>query len=373
MALSYNMLKVLAVVAAVLMGARLVSHGARRPPDWVVLLGLVWGLPMIVADIQHGNTNDFVLAGVMCHLWLFRRGRVWLSGLPLAAAICLKMTPAMFLLYWLYQRSWKVLAGAVVWLVALSVVAPAAAVGPGRYATLVSTWGRNLIGPGLLKGSWYPEHINQSLSGVVSRYFLEGRDGDVYWGPDDDPYYQTAEHGWITLVPLSPAAAKWVLRAGQLLIVALMAWVIGWRPLARDDGRRALHYGLIVLGMMLLNQRTWNHHAAVVLPAGLAVWQALAFGRIARRARVAAFVLTVAAGVFGLLARGELFEAIARAIGHDRAGAERWADLAKAAGPMFYFFALMLAASGILAVALRRADEPYALRRQRLWREDGAG
>ena len=365
-ALAYNVLKLLALAAAVLMSARLAGHDGRRIADWVALLGVLWTAMFLVGDLQHGNTNVFALAGIVLHLWLYRRGRDVLAGAPLAVAICLKMTPALFLLYWLYQRNWRMLASAVVWLAALAVMVPAATLGPGRYGTLVSTWYRNMIAPGLTKGSWYPEHINQSLSGVVSRYFLEGRDGDIYWGPDDDPRYLGRKHGWITLVAMSGATARWVLRAGQLAVVALMAWAIGWRRLPRDDGRRALHYALVLLGMMLLNQRTWNHHAAVLLPAAVAIWQGIAFGRIRRRARRWALGLTLAAGGFHWLARGELIEGIARLLGHAPDAAEHVSDVMKAFGPTFYCFVLLFAAAVVLAASLRNAPAPYAEQRQKL-------
>ena len=366
MALSYNAAKLLALAATVLMCARLAGHGTRRVDDWVVLLGLLWAFSLAIADILHGNTNVFVLAGIVFHLWLYRRGHDGLAGLPLAAAICLKMTPALFLLYWVYQRNWRLLAGTVLALVAFNVAVPAAAVGPSRGIDLTATWYRNMIRPGLVEGSWYPQHINQSLSGIVSRYFLSGQNGDIHWGPDDDPYYGTSRHGWITLVALPETAARWILRAGQAAIVALMAWGIGWRKLPRDDGRRALHYALVLLGMMLLNQRTWTHHAAVLLPAGVAVWQAVAFGRVSRRVRAWTLGCVLAAGGCVWLGRGESFQALGRLVGQTEAQSEAFADAAKAFGPTFYYFALMFAAAVILAAALRRGEDPYADRRQNL-------
>ena len=366
MALSYNIAKLLALVAGLLAAAAVAGHGKRRVVDWVVGLGLLWAILPVIGDVQHGNTNVFAMAAVAVHLWLYRKGRDWLAGLPLAAAICLKMTPALFLVYWLYQRSWKTLAGSLGWLVLLAVVIPAAAVGPSRYATLSTTWFNNMIRPGLVRGSWYPEHVNQSLSGVVSRYFQDGQNGDIYWGPDDDPHYLSPRHGWITVAALPTPAAKGLLRAGQLAIAALLAWAIGWRKLRRDDGRRALHYALVLLAMMLLNQRTWQHHAAVLLPAGVAIWQGIAFGRVSRRARAWALGLVAASGAFIWVVRGGLFTGLARLMGRTEPVAETWSDVAKAYGPIFCYFALLFAAAVILSVSLRRAKDPYALQRQKL-------
>lgn len=373
-ALTFSLLKLAAVAATIAMAASLAGHAGRRVHDWVVALGLAWAVPFVLGDIQHGNTNVFVLAAVTGHLWLYRRGRDLSAGALLALGICLKMTPAIFLLYWLYQRNWKLLAGALIAGLVFAGLAPAVAFGPQRYAVLAETWMRNLILPGLVGGRWYPVHVNQSLSGIVSRYFLAGANGDAFWNPDDFPYYDDApRHGWITLVALSPAAAKMILRLGQAALVGLVAWAIGWRRLPRDDGRRALHYALVLLAMLLLNQRTWDHHAAVLLPAAVAIWQGIAFGRMSRRARAWALGLVLAAALPGFLLSTEVFRVAAWLAGLGHAAGDHWADLAKAYGTTFYYFVPMLAAGVVLAAALRKSDEPYAARRQRLSESRGGG
>jgi len=366
-ALSVNVLKLLVLAATGLMAASLAGHGRRRICDWVLGLGVLWALFFLIGDIQHGNTNVFVLGLVTCHLWLYRRGRDGWAGLPLACAICLKMTPALFVLYWLYQRNWKLLSGTLVWLVMLAVAVPAAAIGPQRYWALTQTWLDNLIIPGLLKGAWYPIHINQSLSGVLSRYFLDGKWGDILWNPDDAPWGRGDEHSWITLIVLPHVAVKMILRAGQIVIVALAMWAIGLRKLPRDDGRRALHYGLVVLGMMLLNQRTWDHHATVVLLATVAIWQAIAFGRMAFRPRAWSLALTILAGLCVFLTRGDLLKTIGKAIYGHKDKAELFADRVEAAGPAFWAFAMLFVSGVILSLALKKSAAPYADTRQKLF------
>jgi len=368
MALSFNVLKLLVLGATILMAARIAGDGGRRIADWVVMLALLWSLLLIVGDIQHGNTNVFVLGAIVLHLWLYRRGRDLAAGASLALAICLKMTPALFVLYWLYQRNWRLLAGTVAALLLFGVVVPAAALGPAHYATLTGTWLEYLIIPGLVKGAWYPIHINQSLPGVVSRYVLGGANGDIFWNPDDYPVYAQNPHEgyWIHLVVLSESAAKTLVRVGQVVVVGLMAWAIGWRKLARTDGRRGLHYGLVALGMLLLNQRTWDHHAGVTLVATVAIWQALGFGRISARARRGAFVLMIAGGLALWFSRSDMVRVMARVAGQPDRAAKVTADIVTAYGPAFFCFLAMLVAGVILAVALKKPDPPYAERRQKL-------
>lgn len=365
LAAALNVLKLLALLAAGLWGVRVVNHGRLRMPDWVVLLGVMWAVPFLMGDIRHGNTNTFVLAFIVLHLWLYRRGRDVLAGGSLALAICLKMTPALFVLYWLYQRSWKVLAATLASLTLFMVVIPAAAVGPQRYTQLMQDWGTNLIQPGLVKGDWYPIHINQSLPAVVGRYLMDGASGNIMWNPDDNPYEVQKKFAWINVVSLQDKTVKAIVRLLQALLVLLMAWAIGWRRLPRDDGRRGLHYAMVVAAILLLNQRTWDHHATILLIGDLAVWYAIAFGRVNFRARLAALIMMIAAGA--TLAAGPVTAVAARLAGHAK-DAELWADVVDAYGPAFAHFLLVYVSAVVLAISLRRVEEPYAPQRQKLSR-----
>ncbi|MFP4054257.1 MAG: glycosyltransferase family 87 protein [Phycisphaerae bacterium] len=360
-ALVFSILKGLAIAAAVYWLAAAGNHKDKRMGDWVIGLALLWSLLLIVGDIQHGNTNGFVLAFLAMHLFLYRRGHDWAAGVPLALAICIKMTPALFVLYWLYQRNWRLLGGTLISGLVMAIGIPAVALGPERFVELGSTWMQNLIIPGLVEGAWYPIHINQSIPGVFSRYFLDGQNGDIFWNADDDPYY--LRHGgaaWITLVSLGEQTVRWLIKAAQLLTVGVMAWAIGWRKLPRDDGRRMMHYGLVVLGMMLLNQRTWDHHAAVLLIANVGIWYALAYGRMGRRTRQVALFVMLAAGPMVWLMGTGTFHAIAKVTGHSRDTADTWADYMKAYGPTFWHFVLLTTASVICLRSLRGKDDPYS-------------
>ena len=148
-----------------------------------------------------------------------------------------------------------------------------------------------------------------------------------------------------------------VLLVAKICILGLFAWAIAWRKLPRDDGRRGLHYGLIAVGMLVLNQRSWDHHAAVLLLAALPLWYALAYGRFGRRRRVGCLAGIIAAGALAWGMSGSLIPA-------------RLADEIDAYGPTFFHFVIVLVLCVVLLRTLAKADRlgasPYAQRRQRL-------
>jgi hypothetical protein len=349
-------LKAIVLAGALLGAAAVANHGRHRMGDWVAGLGLLTVMPLLISEFQHGNTNMFVLGAIVLHVWLYRRGRDVAAGVVLAFAVCLKLTPLLFAAYWLYQRNWRLLVGVGVGLVVFVVAVPLTALGPERFVDATGSWLPHVIFPAVVEGAPYPEHINQSLPGVFSRLLMRG---NIYYGPDDVAYLDPAAGSfrYVNVLSLSPAVGRAVLTALRLGLLAVMAWAIGWRRPARDDGRRALHYGLVLLGMMLLNQRAWDHHAAVLLPAGVAVWYALAYGRLGRGVRIGCLTGTLAATAGFWLMGKSLFDLVIR----DEEKAQRTAELVEAYGPTFACLAILFAVTVILLAALRRtarAGEP---------------
>ncbi|MBN1942192.1 MAG: DUF2029 domain-containing protein [Phycisphaerae bacterium] len=368
--LVFSLLKVAVYLAAAFAAVRVCNDGPRRMPDWVVGLGLAWWITLGISDIQHANTNGFVLGAIVLHLWLYRRGHDAWAGAALAAAVAMKLTPVLFVLYWLYQRNWRLLGGCVVAGLLTAVVLPAAIFGPGRYFTLTQTWLDNIIFSGL-GGAWYPIHVNQSLPAILGRYLLGGQPGgDLHWNPDDFPYRAVERmggHAWIAFASLSETTVRWIIKGVQALIVLLAAWSIGITKRPRDDARRGLHYAMILAAMMLLNQRTWDHHAAVLLPATLAVWYAVAFGRMGRLARGAALGMILLAGVLLWASAGDAVIAVCRLTGMAKHQAEIASDVVQAYGPKGACFLLIFLAAAVLCRAMRRSEPPCAEQRQRLF------
>jgi hypothetical protein len=364
--LVYSLLKVVVYLASALAAVRVCNDGKRRMPDWVVGLGLAWWVVLGISDIQHVNTNGFVLGAIVLHLWLYRRGYDLWAGGVLAAAVMMKLTPALFVLYWLYQRNWRLLFGCVLAGLGLGVVLPAAVLGPSHYWILTKTWLDNLIFRGL-GGAWYPIHVNQSLPAILGRYLLGGQSGgDIHWNPDDFPYHKVHEHVWIAFASWPEAVVRWIIKGAQALIVLLAAWSIGWVKRPRDDGRRGLHYAMILAAMMLLNQRTWDHHAVVLLPATLAVWYATAFGRMSRAARIAGLTMILLAGILLWSSAGDAVVTLCRLTGMTKPQAKDASDVVQAYGLKGFSFLLIFLSAAVLCFSMRRREPAYAEVRQTL-------
>src|SRR5262249_41636819 len=110
-ALCWFYLKVGMALAAVVLVFRLVETPGRPFPPWAKALTIFLSLRPVMGDLSHGNINLFILFLVVAALYAFRRGRDLSAGVLLALSIACKVTPALFVPYFVWKRAWKTVAG----------------------------------------------------------------------------------------------------------------------------------------------------------------------------------------------------------------------------------------------------------------------
>jgi hypothetical protein len=153
-----------------------------------------------------------------------------------------------------------------------------------------------------LKGEITTEHPNQAVTGAgvpagdaqpVVHRLPEDPGGDI---PTPAEYHNLLDIG-------RPAA--WVVVKALTGLFALAVVLLCRAPVrgpgdARQGWRVAAECGLICLGMLLFSERTWKHHAVVLLLPLAALAYAAAVGGLPRRVRT--FVIGALAASFVVMA-----------------------------------------------------------------------
>src|SRR5262249_33546372 len=116
-ALSWFYLKVALTLLVFRWVFRLVADAGRPFPAWAKALTVLLSIRPVVGDLQHGNVNLFVLFLIAVALVCFSRKRDFAAGLLLALAVACKLTPVLFIPYFLWKRAWRCLAGCAAGLV----------------------------------------------------------------------------------------------------------------------------------------------------------------------------------------------------------------------------------------------------------------
>lgn len=235
----------LVTIALLAYVVQLVLTRTTARPDrelwWVtvaVLAVALWSGP-VRETLGFGQVNVLLMALVVVDL-VRGRGRWW-GGTLTGLAMAVKLTPAVFLLYFVLRRDWRGLATAV--------VSAAAFTGIGHLLApddSVRYWTFAIRDPARIGGLAFSS--NQSVNGVVHRIGLEGTAASVAWF------------------------------AVSCLIGLLIAWV-AWRLLRGGHEIAAV----VTVGYVALfcSPVSWGHHWVWAVPSVVLalVWASRASGR----------------------------------------------------------------------------------------------
>ncbi len=234
-----------------------------RPfPMWAIVLALLLSLRPILGDLEHGNVNLFILFLVIAALTALHWRKDWLAGVIMGLAIACKVTPALFLPYFIWKRAWRALAGSMLGLVLFlwPGLVPAALLGWQSNQDYLQAWYHEMVCPYVFESKVTSEMANQSLPGVVWRLATHSP-ADSKWDAERREFVPTR---YANLLDLSPRQANLVVKGFMGLFVLLVVW--SCRTSLNDSGgwRLSAEFGLVVVGMLLFSERTWKHHCVTL-------------------------------------------------------------------------------------------------------------
>jgi hypothetical protein len=217
-----------------------------------------------MGDLSHGNVNLFILFLVMAALYTLFRGHKFTSGLILGLAIACKVTPALFLPYFLWKRAWGTLVGCAAGLCLFLGPVPAFYLGWEENKQQLHNWAANMVVPYVMEGVVTSPHQNQSLPGLIHRLTTNSPSFINY---DDEHPDAPPALRFHNLLTLDPAIARWIVKGAMLVFVGLVIWSCRTPLIGNGGWPLAAEFSLIVLGMLLFSERTWKHHCVtLVLP-----------------------------------------------------------------------------------------------------------
>ncbi len=291
----------------------------------VLILAALFSARPIMGDITHGNINSFVFFEIALAWYLFVNRRDGWAGVVVGLAVVTKVTPALLLVYFVYKRAWRVVAGAAVGLVLFALLIPSIFLGFGRNNELLANWHAQMVRPYVSEGFVTVEPVNQSLPGMMMKWLsfphlvrgtwidmweeagagqldedaperkqldklvglkekLQKREAVVQWAdrlaaalPTEVGDVSLARRsGQAFMARLERPGQRWIIRGAGLLLVLALAWACRGPIVSRRDPHLLLELSLVLLAMLLLSERTWKHHLVTLPIVYLATWQVLA-------------------------------------------------------------------------------------------------
>lgn len=227
----WYLLKIGALVAIAGMVMKLLAHDRKRL--WKILgLSVLITAGYLVEEFRTGNIHFLILFLIVLAFFLVERGRIVLPSFLLAAAICVKVTPLLFLPYFALMRRWKLCLFCVLWIIVL-VLGPGFLIGWEKNIDLAKHWTETAL-------ARTDEPVNHSLKGVLFKYLGE-----------KPPLAENEKYPRVNVFDLRPEAitAIWILASALFLV--LLAGAI----LRRCGGGECavLQYALLAVSVLLLS------------------------------------------------------------------------------------------------------------------------
>lgn len=245
-------------VGLALISGRMVVRMAREQnwpvPYWCLFAITVMSLRPILSDLQHGNINILIMFMVVMALDAWTRGRDWLGGAALGLAITCKVTPALFLPYFFYKRSWKLLIATGVAIFVFMFIVPVVVLGPDLANQCLGSWWHRIISPYVSGGVVGDLEINQSMVGVFNRLMVL----------DETPgrYGSTLK---LNIVDWNPKFVAGLLKVLSIGWLGMMFLFCRTKTDRRNDPRLLGEFSLVVLTMLFVSERSWKHHYVTLL------------------------------------------------------------------------------------------------------------
>lgn len=253
-AVAFFLIKVAMAVKCGQIVARMVREKNWPMSQWCLLAIGLMSLRPILSDLQHGNINILIMFMVVMALDAWSRGRDWLGGAALGLAITCKVTPALFLPYFFYKRSWKMLVATGVSIFFCMFIVPVVVLGPDLASQCLGSWWHRIISPYVSGGVVGDLEINQSMVGVFNRLMVL----------DETPgrYGSTLK---LNVVNWDPKFVARLLKVFSIAWLGALFLICRSKTVRRDDPRLLGEFSLVVLTMLFVSERSWKHHYVTLL------------------------------------------------------------------------------------------------------------
>ncbi len=275
-ALTWFAFKLALTAASILICFRIVKPADRPLPSWFQAGVMFFALRPILSDLHHGNNNLLILFLVVAALEAWRRGYDVLAGLILALSIAYKVTPALFVVYFVFKGSWRVVGATLLGMGIFLLIVPSLIIGPTFNAECLGTWWHRMLSPFLTSNASSPQEINQSMVGVLTRLLTATKTGEGRYDV----------HRALNLVAWSPRMVGLLVKGISVGFVAMLALVCRTKTDRRDDPRLLGEFALVVLTMLFLSERSWKHHFVTLLLPYTYLMAEFAFGGLPTWKRV---------------------------------------------------------------------------------------
>ena len=230
--------------------------GVRLSEPAILLILGVWLWP-VLGDMQEGQTNLLMLAPLAAGLWAAQGRTLWLKqlgGLLVALAVCIKVTPVIFLIYFIWKREWNMAVGILLGLIIWLIVVPGLAFGWSQNLLWLGQWAHIMILP-YVTGGHVEYFVGQSVPSFLSRLIRHVPAFHYHLAGSPVWHYQ-----YVNILSLPATLSDRLIRIFLVAIGLIGLWWARKKLPTLRCRRYALEIGAVAAFELWASPRTWVPH-----------------------------------------------------------------------------------------------------------------
>ena len=226
------------------------------------VLTLVLASHYIIRDLDDGGPHIILLAILVAGIYSVWKGRDRLGAIWFGLATALKVTPGLFLLFFIWKRQWRLAACSLI-ATACWIALPVVWMGPSSWWSHHQQWTRIALGSVLGARAEVAEQSelrvqNQALKPALMRYLVSY--------PEDHPL-RLSHPGSLAALNLAPPIASRMATLAMLGLLAVCAWQARRRYQGSSDPAWLLEASTVLVLAPLFSPVTWVQHLVLLVPA----------------------------------------------------------------------------------------------------------
>ena len=217
-------------------------------------------LVLIFDNIQLGQTNMVMMFAMLVAVFYLEKGDNLKSGLALGFAIAYKVTPLIFVGYFIVKRKFAAAIYALVFSLVMMIIIPMLFYSPERSMEFFTSWTEMVIAPFFsgadvktLNVGYYP--TNQSLEAFLNRHFTNfGIENYGGW------------HQWLDPAFLTTGQVKTMGNIIKLLTLVTLS-VITYFNRRKNSEVLLAEASLFMMAILIVSPSSWVNHFILITPA----------------------------------------------------------------------------------------------------------
>lgn len=263
----WNIMQMTLITATVILISRILGYGERYDGGWNegkniksgnYVLPLALAAVIVCDNLWLGQANILAFFCCVAAIYNHLKEKSWAAGLFLAMAISIKLTPLLFLIYFIYKKDYEVFPWTVGGIILFMVGFPSMLFGVPNTLMYLQDYFRMVIMPFFqnsvqIRGTTGFWHSNQSLDGFLGRHFTDfGR------------YHYGGLHNYLDPANMTLVQTK---KLGLIIksILVLVAGLAFTNNKKKNPHLLKFEFALVFLMILFISPASWLNHFVTVL------------------------------------------------------------------------------------------------------------